>query len=216
MNVIKLQKIINIINKQEKDFVLIGGDILDNTYDEELLNELAKIKGRKITILGNHDVQYIQKSFQTKETPVRLISQLNQIGFEVLANQGISIQDDLFIGGIKDLYTLDFDIHKAFEGSDNKQFHLLLSHNPDIISFKEELQEVDLILAGHNHAGQINIFGLHMPMPSLRQWLTRGIFKISDKTTLLLSQGVGSGHSRVRLGTDFEILVLNIKPTEKF
>ncbi len=212
-NIIKLRKIIKKLNSIEKEFIIFGGDQINNEFEIEMLNELRKIKGRKIAILGNHDSHYLNRGQYTKETPVRMINYLTELGFEVLINNGMNIGDDLFIGGIKDLYTRDFDFEKAFEGSTNDQYKILLSHNPDVISYKDELGDVELILSGHNHAGQINFLGLHLPMPSMRQWLIKGIYKISDTTTLLLSQGVGATKTRVRIGTDFEICLIKLMPT---
>lgn len=214
-NKLRLNRIIKKINSLDKELTILGGDLLDYNYTLDLLKELYNIEGKKITILGNHDSKYMKRGIYTKETPIKLINELKILGFKVLFNTGEKVSDEVFIGGIKDLYSADFDIEKSFEGANSKQYKILLSHNPDIISYQQDLKNVDLILSGHNHAGQIDIFGIHLPMPSLRQWLVKGIYKITDNTTLLLSQGIGVGLSRVRLGTDFEICYVQLEPLEE-
>ena len=98
------------------------------------------------------------------------------------------------------------------QNSKPSQFKILLSHNPDIISYEEELTGIDLVLSGHNHSGQINILGITLPMPTTRKWLTHGIFTLKNKTTLLLSSGIGASNTRIRIGTKFEIVSVELLP----
>jgi len=125
-------------------------------------------------VLGNHDSYHLTNKFYGKETPLKLIQQFETPGIKVLVNSGLSISDELYIGSMKDLYTRDFDIGIALKDSRKTQYKILLLHNLDIISYEKDLENADLIISGHNHAGQINIKGLHLPMPSLCRWLTHG------------------------------------------
>ena len=73
-------------------------------------------------------------------------------------------------------------------------FRLLLSHTPDQFP-RAARWGVDLVLSGHNHAGQIR-FPLVGPvfMPSLySRRFDRGFFR-SGRTLLYVSQGVGGKH----------------------
>jgi len=211
-NKIRLNRIINKINKLDKDLILIGGDILNHNYTPKLLEQFKNLNGTKIAVLGNHDNAHVITGYHTKETPINLINKLKECGITVLINSGLSISKVLFIGGIKDLYTLDFDVDNALLDAKTNQYKVLLSHNPDIISYNSELQDVDLVISGHNHGGQINIFGIHLPIPSLRQWLTHGVYNLDKHTKLILSSGIGVSGSRVRLGTKYEIVQIDLLP----
>ncbi len=210
-NKYKLNKIINIINGLNPNVTIIGGDILNHNFTPKLVSVLKNINGSKLAVLGNHDHLYISKEY-TKETEVALIKKLEECNIQVLQNEGYQLTNEIFIGGIKDLYTLDFDINRALKGSKNNQYKILISHNPDIISYTEDLNDIDLILSGHNHSGQINFLGFRLPMPTMRKWLTQGIYEISKTTKLLLSSGVGASETRLRIGTNFEILEIEIEP----
>lgn len=210
-NQVKLKKIIKLINKENSEFVLLGGDIIDHKYNNKEIQLLKSINGKKFAVLGNHEQYYLKRGQYTKELPIEFIRDLEKINIPVLLNQGISLSDNVFLGGIKDMYSLDFDIQKSLNGSKNHQFKILMSHNPDIIAFASELEDYDLVLSGHNHGGQIKLGKFSLPTPTLVKNLIHGIYKVSDKTILLLSSGAGST-LRIRFGTKSEILVVKLLP----
>ena len=214
----RLQRIINKINELNRDLVILGGDFICDSVYEEKLKPLSEIKARyKIGVYGNHDASILADS----KDPVFLSNFLKAIsdkGIEMLINEGKLIElngQKIFWGGISDLYSKDFDINKAFEKCPSDvNSRILLSHNPDIIDFVEEGDNIDLILSGHNHSGQIFIkpIGPILPMPTKKRWLTSGIFTINKRTKMLLTQGVGCSGSRIRLGTDNEICEVTLVP----
>ena len=121
-----------------------------------------------------------------------------------------------FIFGIPDIYSLSFDFDNVFNKQAESTVKILLSHNPDVIDFVEDHDNIDLILSGHNHSGQIyfKFIGPILPMPTKRRWLTRGIYQIGKRTKLLLSQGSGYSGSRLRIGTDNEICDVTLIPSD--
>jgi predicted MPP superfamily phosphohydrolase len=73
-------------------------------------------------------------------------------------------------------------------------FRLLLSHSPDQFS-RAARWGVDLVLSGHNHAGQIRLpFVGPIFMPSIySRHFDRGFFR-SGRSLLHVSQGIGGKH----------------------
>lgn len=64
-------------------------------------------------------------------------------------------KDYLFIAGVDDLWRGKMDLQRTLKGTDDKP-RILLVHNPDAI---EEIKStnVDFVMAGHTHGGQINL-----------------------------------------------------------
>ena len=215
-NNLRLKKIISKINKLDLDLVVIGGDFICEKIEEEMLLELRNIKAKhKLAVTGNHDIEYLKEE-KTLLEPEDFIRVITKCGFKVLQNEGELLEIDgqkVFIGGIPDLYSKQFDLNIAFEKAPKGVPKVLLSHNPDIIDFVEHKDEIDLILSGHTHSGMIywKPFGALFPMPTKYRWLTRGIFKLANVTQLFLSQGIGFSHTRLRIGTEAEICEIELQ-----
>ena len=68
-------------------------------------------------------------------------------------------------------------------------------------------QDVDLVLCGHTHAGQIFPFGL---LVLLDQGFLHGLYKINDKMQAYVSSGAGFWGPPVRIFAPSEIAILNL------
>lgn len=211
----RLEDLINTINHLNSELVLLGGDFLTHNIEPEQLATLHYIKANtRLGVFGNHDADYLGKNV-AYNTPEEFINAFSKTNIPILINQNQEVTINgikLTIAGIPDLYSKTFDLNKAFENTDKNSIRILLSHNPDIIDFVTEDDQIDLILSGHNHSGQIYIppFGAILPMPTKRKWLTKGIFNINKRTKLFLSQGVGYSGSRLRINTDSEVCLITI------
>ena len=94
---------------------------------------------------------------------------------------------------------------------DNSIIKILLAHNPDAI-YLPGAEQVDLILSGHTHAGQIRLPWIG-PVPSVGTELGKdycyGLFKKED-TLLYVSSGIGESGPRARFFSLPEIALINI------
>lgn len=219
-NKLRLKRIIKKINELNCDVVVCGGDFICEKIEGEMLADLKHINAaNKIAVYGNHDADYLHNEKVNKH-PEEFLNAIQKTGFKILINKGKLVNidgQDLYFAGIPDLYSRQFDVNKAFEKAPKGVPKILLSHNPDIIDFIEDKDEIDLILSGHNHSGMIYFkpFGALLPMPTKYRWLTQGIFKIGKRTKLLLSQGIGYSTTRLRIGTESEICVVELSPSKK-
>lgn len=218
-NKFRLKKLIAQINKIDKDLVLLGGDFLTYKINKNLLEIFSELQGQKIAVYGNHDSDYRRQSGEPiqYDFPKEFLNACENTGIKFLLNESEIYNingNSLVIGGLSDLFDLNFDLDKTFENKPSEHFRILLSHNPDIWEFITYEDGIDLVLSGHLHSGQIHskFTGPVLPMPSKYRHHTKGLYKLNPKTSLLISQGAGYSATRFKIGVENEIMVINLSP----
>ena len=171
----------------EPDLVLFTGDLIDNNeaiaWVEPVFSSLTARLG-KFAILGNHDLAHDVNG---------LLAALDLAGFTNLEGRWITVEHEgatLALGGTSTPWGPKLDV-RTQPAADAV---IVLSHAPDTFP-KFARSGVNLVLAGHNHGGQIRlpIVGpILMPSRFSRRY-DRGVFR-RGKTTLFVSQGVGGKH----------------------
>ena len=192
----KIDKIINEINLINADIVVFTGDLIDKdmiiTDDDYkyLTNAFSKIKSKygKFAILGNHDYKEMNK----------VIDVFNNSNFKYLENSYEIIYNNknekIFIGGIGNVsHKLD-DIDKTmeyFNSNDDIDYKVMLVHEPDISKQITDNYNVNLILAGHSHNGQIRLplIGAIYTPEGAREYYDEHY--VIDGTDLYISSGIG-------------------------
>lgn len=204
LSVKKLQGIVDRTNALKADAVLLLGDIIDDELDKIVkhLSVLKNLQGKVYVVAGNHE-NYVGYS-ETKKT-------LEELGFTFLENNGNSVSDDLFVGGIPDIHSSRlsgkrYDLTKTFENAKQNQFKILMSHTP--ANFKEK--NFDLEVAGHTHGGQIFpfVFFIYLHAPYVA-----GLYDI-DGAKLYVSRGAGQWGPQMRFLAPAEISVITLKSDE--
>ena len=199
----RLERIVDIINKQNPDLVLFGGDYVkghngENTMPiEEQVKIFKQIKAPIVSIVGNHDGWY------NKE---KIIRTLNNNGITVLVNENVRI-GDITIAGVDDLQTGSPDSKKALRGCAGKT--ILMTQNPDVYSDLDK--KVDLILAGHVHGGQVRmpfVGALIAPSKFGTKFAQKHVFN-EAQNTMIVSRGLGTSILSLRFCCFPEIIVIN-------
>ena len=195
------KKILVIINQLNPDFIFITGDLVSRKPDIELISPFWQILGERYLnrifgVWGNHDHWY--KNFET------LKKKLKQSQIEILENENKKLkiglgEEYIYLIGVDDPYTGRDNLLKARQGIVGKNIpQILLAHSPDIMPKAKE-QEIDLVLAGHNHGGQvvIPIIGpVFVPSKYGRKYL-KGLFK-ENLTYLYVNRGIGASLLPIR------------------
>lgn len=198
----RLKKIIRLINKQKPDIVLSCGDYIKGhngktTMDiETIAEELGKINAPVVSVLGNHDGWF--DKYRVKEA-------LEKNGIKVLMNSNIEV-NGISIAGVEDLQTGIPDSASALEGTTSPC--ILLTHTPDI--YHDIKDDVDLILAGHVHGGQVRVpFKGALIVPSkFGTKYASGSFK-ETQNEMFVTKGLGTSILTVRFLTVPEIIVFD-------
>lgn len=220
---------VRLINEQKSDLILFTGDIINNKSNElikwkDLLSTMKASDG-KFSVLGNHDYgDYVNwNNKQQKEDNFSdLLNFQKQMGFKVLLNENIKIkkgESNISLIGVenwgKGRFKKKGDIDKACIGLNERDFKIVLSHDPShwdkiLIDHKTHFH---LTLSGHTHGMQ---FGIEIPgwvkwSPAkwaYRQWA--GLY--NEKNQFLnVNRGFGVLGFPGRVGIPPEISVITLK-----
>ncbi|MBR2300111.1 MAG: metallophosphoesterase [Alphaproteobacteria bacterium] len=199
-----IQKMIDIINKQNPDYILLVGDIVDDEPERtiEKFKMLEALRAKKIYIsLGNHE--YYHK-------PYAWMIEFNNLGFEVLHNTGEKIENTgVYVGGVPDVGSTSVNYDKALANSEDT-YKILLSHAPT--DFKDiDKTKFDIQLSGHTHGGQI--FPFQYITKRANDGYLAGLYE-TDDADLFVSRGAGYWGPPMRILAEPDIAVLNLEPSK--
>lgn len=209
MSVGRVKDIVKRINKLEPDIVLLGGDYITFGTDiEKCFAELNQIKSRYGTygVLGNHEHKTgLAQAVSEKMKECNIIQMDNKAEWICIENEKIRI------GGVGDLLYDTQNINPLLENSE-KAYSILLSHNPDYVDEIKKNgyeKEIDLMLSGDTHGGQVTFFGLWTPFLRTESARTHrsGEFDIGNMK-LIVSNGIGVLGVPLRLWARPEINVI--------
>lgn len=200
-----LKKVVDEINLINPDIVFFTGDLIDKDFnlnereEKELTELLDNIKSKygKYSIIGNHD--YTKDEELLKKIYTNSNFTLLQNSYDIIYSNN---NEKLFIGGT-DTYSFDkADINKTmeyFNTNEDINYKIILTHEPDYSDTIITNYNIDLILSGHSHNGQINIpfiKKLFLPYGSKKYYENH--YNINN-TNLYISSGIGESRINIRL-----------------
>lgn len=199
----RLKKYVELINRQEPDVVLFAGDLIDHSIrpvehqrmDEDL--RLLKARYGVYGIFGNHEYY--------GNVP-KAIDFYKRAGINLLRDSAVAIDNRFILIGREDISQhrrKPLDI--ILSGSKLNLPKILLEHNPARMDDARK-NHIDLQLSGHTHNGQI--FPLNYIVKGMYE-LAYG-FRKSGDTSYYVSSGLGLWAAPVRIGTQSEIVKVNI------
>lgn len=191
------------------DILLFGGDLLaESAWMDDAFRLLKALPcPLKLAVPGNWDKRRRRWMPQSVWQDA-----YRDAGFHYLRNEAFPCGDILFYG--TDDYKIGTPVYRGefrTRGAENK-FRCLLSHNPDSIpeAFRpEELHDIDLILCGHTHGGQIRLpfFGAVKTSSRYGKKLEYGSYRLrGGKTQMILSSGIGCTFIPLRICCPPEIV----------
>lgn len=212
------------INQQDADFVIIAGDIFDNSYDgmddpEGIKAQLKSIKSKYgvYAVYGNHDIdEKILMGFTFDWGGKQLHSEkmtnfMKECNIKLINDESVLINDEFYLVGRRDTDkpgTEDgtrAEISELTKDLDKTKPIFVLSHEPDELQ-KTADAGADIDFSGHTHDGQLfpgNLtIGLFWENPC-------GMIK-KDNMYSIVTSGVGVYGTFMRVGTDAEICSVDI------
>jgi predicted MPP superfamily phosphohydrolase len=188
-----------LVNQLNPKFLLIGGDLIDSSsFQIDDLLSLKKIKCPIYFVTGNHEY-YIQ-NFQNH------LDNFHKCNIRILNNEAV-IHDEINLIGINDNLTIEQKKNIYINLLNDHKFNLLAVHQPSL--WKLVKNNVDLMLSGHTHNGQIFPFNLLVKIQFPQIY---GLYKERD-SSLYVSSGISTWGPKIRIGSHNELI--NIKLNKK-
>jgi len=206
-----LSKIVRGINNFEPDIVCITGDIFNgNIYTLHNPSEtMALLKSVTATYgvyacLGNHD------GGKTFNEMTRFLEQSN---IKLLNDEYVTIDDRLVLIGRVDSRPIG-----GFDGLERKNLAdikapantdlpvVVMDHNP--FNIEQYGNEIDLILSGHTHRGQM--FPANLVTKAIYVTHYGQYQKDANSPHVIVTSGAGTWGMPMRIGTNNEIVIIRI------
>ena len=228
-NAEKINYAIDLVNEQNSDLLLFTGDIVNTDAKEmhpwiETFNRIKNHQYGKYSVLGNHDYgEYVTwPSEAAKENNFKAIKDLyGQIGFKLMLNEYTFIEkgtEKIALVGVENWgnnFKKAGDINKASQELSQKDFKILMSHDPSHWEHevKDHNKNFHLTLSGHTHGMQ---FGIEIPgyfKWSLAQYVYKqwaGLYENKGRY-VYVNRGFGFHAYPGRVGIMPEITVIELK-----
>lgn len=222
-----LKRLIDRANELKPDLIVFTGDLVNHRAIEligfeDILSRLTAPDG-VYSILGNHDYGPYYRFWKNKaemaENLQTLMDKQAQMGWVLLNNDHRfihnSANDSIALIGVENDGEPPFsqyaDLKKAMTGVDD-QFKILLTHNPS--HWRREVlptTDIDLSLAGHTHAMQIELFGYSPSVFKYKEW---GGPYYEGERCIYVNIGAGEVGIPFRFGAWPEITVITLRHKE--
>ena len=195
----ELERWIDLIDAENPDLVLIGGDILDRSLrpvrEGHCADAFRRLKAPVWAVLGNHEY------FSDVEGAKRFFE---EAGIELLRDE-VREFDGIRVIGRDDRYNPRRKPIQALVPPGDA-FTLLLDHQPYHLE-EAEAAGIDFQFSGHTHNGQVWPLSWVTELMYEKAWghHTRG------NTRYYVSSGLGIWGPKIRIGTRSEYLVLHIE-----
>ncbi|MGX7112757.1 metallophosphoesterase [Gemella cuniculi] len=207
------------LRKFSPDIIVITGDILDNYNNDmdivyNILSQLSSITPCYF-VSGNHELRLLKEYDELKKILKRLnITNLNNT--KTYLTKG---DEKICLVGIEDYNFFKEDELNHRENFKNmlsslyskNEFNILLSHRPEKIDLYAKTN-YNLVFSGHAHGGQWQlpfIGGIFSPSQGFFPKYIKGTY-IQNKTTLVVSQGLGNSSFPIRFNNQIELVLVTL------
>ena len=200
----QLQKFVEMINAQEPDLIIIGGDLIDNSliplYQQKMAEELNQLKAPMGIYLapGNHEYISGMEACEQflKGTPIRL-----------LRDSIVTLPNGLQLIGRDDRSNRRrLPIAELMKQADSTKPTLLIDHQPYEVAKKDSLG-IDIQFSGHTHRGQVwplslLVDNMYEQSHGYRRWSNSHVY---------VSSGLSLWGPPFRIGTKSDMLVMRVR-----
>lgn len=209
--------------ESQADIIVITGDLVDaNHTNIEAALDFVKEVIKVIPIYyvtGNHEASIGELYYNSFKL------ELEKIGVVVLEDDALQItknEDQITLVGLSDPdFTIKGDLFEEVPSMieakinnltfNRENFSILLAHRPELFETYVK-DDIDLILCGHTHGGQIRlpfIGGLVAQNQGFFPSYDAGLY-VSDDKSMIVSRGLGNSIIPIRINNRPEIVLITL------
>lgn len=204
-NLEHIARAVKVANRLKPEMVVLTGDYV--SHESEYIAPVAEVLGLlqsehgTFACLGNHD----------HWTSAGLVTDsFRRAGINVLINEGLRLRARgaaFWLCGVDDYMVGKTDLRAALRGSFPDEMKLLLAHNPVLVRQAARF-DVDLVLSGHTHGGQVRLRNDNKKiLPHGR--LKSGLYRRKD-TQIYITRGIGTVVVPIRYQCPPEISLIQL------
>lgn len=203
------KKHIEKISKIDSDLFVITGDFIDDdTSKKDMIdacNALSMIKSKYgvYFINGNHDKGYYNNKDYSYDD---FINELEKNNVIVLKDEVVNIDDNIVLVGREDKQYPRKSINELVNGIDKTKYIIDLNHQPN--DYENEKGNVDLVLSGHTHGGQLLPLG-YIGLLMNANDSSYGLKKLNN-TNFIVNSGMSDWAIDFKTGTFSEYVIIKI------
>jgi len=203
----QIERAVDTANRLQPDIIALTGDYIskERHYAAPCAEMLGRLRARfgVYAVLGNHD-HWVDAA---------LITDLFRAeGITMLVNQGMRFElngSAFWLAGVDDTMVGLEDISLALAGSREDEMKLLLAHNP-IVLRRAARADVDLVLSGHTHGGQVALRSEPSASGGPRRRFLKGLGRLGN-TQIYVNRGLGTVVLPIRYGCPPEVSLLELR-----
>ncbi len=203
-----IRRMVDKVNRLNPDLIVICGDIIDvNNHileDNSSLERIGKLfcemraKDGVFAVVGNHDPNISNRAFQKF---------LSDAHITLLHNQVVRLPDFYLIGRTDPTHNERCPMEQLSKEISSDIPAVVLDHNPIGISEAAEYG-ADLVLSGHTHKGQFVPVTYFTKLANGKHFFYG--YEQFGKTQAIISSGAGYFQLPVRIGTDNEVVKIEL------
>lgn len=205
-----LDRLLPLVNGWNPDVVLLAGDVIDDSIEPFVRNDMAKkLAQLKATygvyaVLGNHE--YYGGHIED------YVERMRNIGIPVLRDETVVLADAIQLAGRKDKTAESMDpegrlpIKELTASFDRALPIVVMDHQP--YGYDQAMEAgVDILVSGHTHRGQF----------APNHWITGRLFELDwgylrkGPMHAFVSSGYGTWGPPIRLASRSELLHLTVR-----
>ena len=227
----KNEELVQMLKEQEPDLILMAGDMINDISKDshvavELIEQVKDIAPVYYS-LGNQEEDYIGRGTSD------LLNELKDAGAIVLDDSYQDIQvngNAIRLGGMYDYaFALDgnnttrkknmrpslYQFLTDFQDTDS--YRLMMAHRPDSFIFGDAAKtwEIDLVVSGHNHGGQVILPFLGGIYGGDQGWFPKyvdGVHHFKKVKNMVITRGLGSGEEKLpRFNNKPEVVMIYLE-----
>lgn len=212
-----LRKMVADVNSLKPDFIVLGGDIVEEGTSGSDMREAFQLLGRlksrygSYYVYGNHDRQTYTKTPAYTEKELAQVIEKN--GITILTDRYKVLNQELILAGREDISrggSQRLCSRELLKRADSSKFLIMADHQP-LEAEENAAQGVDLQVSGHTHAGQI------FPIGWLLRWSgspVYGLYRMGGCRVIVSSGFAGWGFP-IRTQERSEYVVIHLKKETK-